>query len=60
MQSIKNATELDRDVLNAVVKKIWIYETDGQKRIEVEFNYHEDLSMLQAVYEEMGGETVEA
>ncbi len=50
MHKVEDATELDQDLVNALVKKVLIYEDN---RVEVEFKFREQKDVLDRIFREM-------
>ena len=50
MHKVEDATELDQDLVNALVKKVLIYEDN---RVEVEFKFREQKDVLDHIFREM-------
>ena len=50
MHKVEDATELDQDLVNALVKKVLIYEDN---RVEVEFKFREQKDVLDRILREM-------
>jgi DNA invertase Pin-like site-specific DNA recombinase len=50
MHKVEDATELDQDLVNAIVKKVLIYEDN---RVEVEFKFREQKDVLDRILREM-------
>lgn len=50
MHKVEDATELDQDLVNALVKKVLIYEDN---RVEVEFMFREQKDVLDRIFREM-------
>ena len=50
MHKVEDATELDQDLVNAIVKKVLIYEDN---RVEVEFKFREQKDVLDRIFREM-------
>ena len=50
MHKVEDATELDQDLVNALVKKVLIYEDN---RAEVEFKFREPKDVLDRIFREM-------
>ena len=50
MHKVEDATELDQDLVNALVKKVLIYEDD---RVEVEFKFREQKDVFDRIFREM-------
>ena len=56
MQRLKDQTTPDPELMKVLIDKIFVYEQEKTKRIEVRLNYQEEFHILQAAYEEvMGG-----
>ena len=56
MQKLQNTTTPDPELMKVLIDKIFVYEHEKTKRIEVRLNYQEEFHILQAAYEEvMGG-----
>lgn len=56
MQRLKGQTTPDPELMKVLIDKIFVYEQEKTKRIEVRLNYQEEFHILQAAYEEvMGG-----
>lgn len=57
MQSVKDASELTEEVLKALIARIYVYQVDKERRVEVQLKYQEDFAALKIAYEELfGGE----
>ena len=56
MQAAAGSDELTREVVEAVIDRILIYQKGKEKRVEVCFKYREDFQVLQAAYNEVFGE----
>ena len=50
MHKVEDATELDQDLVNALVKKVLIYEDN---RVEVEFKFRDQKDVLDRIFREM-------
>ena len=50
MHKVEDATELDQDLVNALVKKVLIYEDN---RVEVEFKFIEQKDVFDRILGEM-------
>ena len=50
MHKVEDATELDQDLVNALVKKVLIYEDN---RVEVEFKFRDQQDVLDRIFREM-------
>ena len=50
MHKVEDATELDQDLVNALVKKVLIYEDN---RVEVEFKFREQKDVFDRIFREM-------
>ena len=50
MHKVEDATELDQDLVNALVKKVLIYEDN---RVEVEFKFRDQKDVLERIFREM-------
>lgn len=50
MHKVEDATELDQDLINALVKKVLIYEDN---RVEVEFKFRDQKDVLDRIFREM-------
>ena len=50
MHKVEDATELDQNLVNALVKKVLIYEDN---RVEVEFKFREQKDVLDRIFREM-------
>lgn len=56
MQRLNGQTIPDPELMKVLIDKIFVYEQEKTKRIEVRLNYQEEFHILQATYEEvMGG-----
>ena len=56
MQRLNGQTIPDPELMKVLIDKIFVYEQEKTKRIEVRLNYQEEFHILQAAYEEvMGG-----
>lgn len=57
MQKLQDTTTPDPELMKLLIDKIFVYEQEKIKRIEVRLNYQEEFQVVQAAYEEMmGGE----
>ena len=50
MHKVEDATELDQDLVNALVKKVLIYEDN---RVEVEFKFRDQKDVFDRILGEM-------
>jgi hypothetical protein len=50
MHKVENAAELDQDLVNALVKKVLVYEDN---RVEVEFKYKDQKDVIDRVFKEL-------
>ena len=50
MHEVQGASELDQDLVNALVKKVLIYEDN---RVEVEFKFRDQKDVLDRIFREM-------
>jgi dsDNA-binding SOS-regulon protein len=50
MHEVQGASELDQDLVNALVKKVLIYEDN---RVEVEFKFREQKDVFDRILGEM-------
>jgi hypothetical protein len=50
MHKVEDATELDQDLVNALLKKVLIYEDN---RVEVEFKFRDQKDVLDRIFREM-------
>lgn len=50
MHKVEDATELDQDLVNALVKKVLIYEDN---RVEVEFKFRDQKDVFDRIFREM-------
>ena len=50
MHKVEDATELDQDLVNAIVKKVLIYEDN---RVEVEFKFRDQKDVFDRIFREM-------
>ena len=50
MHKVEDTTELDQDLVNALVKKVLIYEDN---RVEVEFKFRDQKDVLDRIFREM-------
>ncbi len=58
IRQFSDAVELSREMLDALVDKVLVYEdADGSRRVEVQFRYAADRQLLESAIEELGGET---
>lgn len=57
IQRLRGQTSPDPELMKVFIDKIFVYEKEKTKRIEVRLNYQDEFHVLQAAYEEvMGGE----
>ena len=56
IQKIKDQKNFTRDILEALVDKVLVYQTGKkERRVEVRLKYQEDFNLLKAVYEKTKG-----
>lgn len=53
MQLVQDAEGLTSELAEALIDKIYVYQTGRERRVEIVFKYRDEFSALQAAYEEL-------